>query len=56
MGECAEPIGEAVVATIPQDVPVASVAALRRRIEAKASAQDLAIDHHREEEQREIQQ
>src|SRR6267143_2683175 len=55
-GGFAGAVGLAAGATILRDVPVASVAELRFQIEAPASTQHLPIDHHCDEEQREIEQ
>src|ERR1700736_2165708 len=49
-------IGEAVGVTTQRDALLASVAAPRFRIEARALAQRLAIDHHCDEKQGEIEQ
>jgi hypothetical protein len=50
MGGFAGATGEAAAVTILQDVPVASLAGPKPRIAVPASAEHLAIDHHREEE------
>src|SRR2546423_12087988 len=54
--EFAEAIGATAAATTLRALLAALVAALKLRIEAPALAQHLAIDHHRDEEKRQVQQ